>query len=110
MLTWILCAQALVSSLQQHFLLFSQRLHTSEVERRSLRLQVANLKKEKGDQREGEDTHTHLCCCCHCVTDIAPPSPRQTPPLHHQQDKDDVNTCWSMHTGDFYFEIREEMN
>ncbi|KAM9827382.1 coiled-coil domain-containing protein 171 [Neosynchiropus ocellatus] len=42
--------QTLVSSLQQHFLLFSQRLHSAEVERRSLRLEVANLKK--ADKRE----------------------------------------------------------
>ncbi|KAM7366641.1 hypothetical protein PAMP_016062 [Pampus punctatissimus] len=37
--------KVLVSSLQQHFLLFSQRLHSAEVERRSLRLEVANLKR-----------------------------------------------------------------
>uniref|UniRef100_A0A8C6LEA9 Coiled-coil domain containing 171 n=1 Tax=Nothobranchius furzeri TaxID=105023 RepID=A0A8C6LEA9_NOTFU len=37
--------KALVSSLQQHFLLFSQRLHSAEVERRSLRLEVTNLRR-----------------------------------------------------------------
>ncbi|KAM6909408.1 LOW QUALITY PROTEIN: coiled-coil domain-containing protein 171 [Xenentodon cancila] len=37
--------KTLVSALQQHFLLFSQRLHSAEVERRGLRLQVANLKR-----------------------------------------------------------------
>uniref|UniRef100_A0A665U4N2 Uncharacterized protein n=1 Tax=Echeneis naucrates TaxID=173247 RepID=A0A665U4N2_ECHNA len=43
--------KALVSTLQQQFLLFSQRLHSAEVERRSLRLEVASLKKglERGD-------------------------------------------------------------
>ncbi|XP_060922636.1 coiled-coil domain-containing protein 171-like [Limanda limanda] len=46
--------KALVSTLQQHFLLFSQRLHSAEVERRSLRLAAANLKR--GRRREGEDT------------------------------------------------------
>ncbi|KAF0028919.1 hypothetical protein F2P81_018024 [Scophthalmus maximus] len=46
--------KALVSTLQQHFLLFSQRLHSAEVERRSLRLEAANLKK--GLRREREDT------------------------------------------------------
>ncbi|XP_069375066.1 coiled-coil domain-containing protein 171 isoform X2 [Paralichthys olivaceus] len=46
--------KALVSTLQQHFLLFSQRLHSAEVERRSLRLEAANLKR--GRRREGEDT------------------------------------------------------
>nr|XP_015796112.2 coiled-coil domain-containing protein 171 isoform X1 [Nothobranchius furzeri]XP_015796113.2 coiled-coil domain-containing protein 171 isoform X1 [Nothobranchius furzeri]XP_015796114.2 coiled-coil domain-containing protein 171 isoform X1 [Nothobranchius furzeri] len=37
--------KALVSALQQHFLLFSQRLHSAEVERRSLRLEVTNLRR-----------------------------------------------------------------
>uniref|UniRef100_A0A3Q1EWM4 Uncharacterized protein n=1 Tax=Acanthochromis polyacanthus TaxID=80966 RepID=A0A3Q1EWM4_9TELE len=37
--------QALVSNLQQHFLLFSQRLHSAEVERRSLRVELANQKR-----------------------------------------------------------------
>ncbi|RVE60871.1 hypothetical protein OJAV_G00185160 [Oryzias javanicus] len=45
--------QALVSTLQQHFLLFSQRLHSAEVERRSLRVEVANLKR--GLRRETEE-------------------------------------------------------
>ncbi|XP_024143480.1 coiled-coil domain-containing protein 171 isoform X1 [Oryzias melastigma] len=44
--------KALVSTLQQHFLLFSQRLHSAEVERRSLRVEVANLKR--GLRRETE--------------------------------------------------------
>ncbi|KAM6894633.1 coiled-coil domain-containing protein 171 [Lycodopsis pacificus] len=46
--------KTLVSTLQQHFLLFSQRLHSVEVERRSLRLEVANLKR--GLRKEREDT------------------------------------------------------
>ncbi|KAM9426728.1 uncharacterized protein ccdc171 isoform 2-T2 [Pholidichthys leucotaenia] len=37
--------KTLVSALQQHFLLFSQRLHSAEVERRGLRLEVASLKR-----------------------------------------------------------------
>ncbi|XP_069544640.1 coiled-coil domain-containing protein 171, partial [Brachyistius frenatus] len=45
-------AKALVSALQQHFLLFSQRLHTAEVERRGLRLEVANLKRGLRQERE----------------------------------------------------------
>ncbi|KAM4536511.1 uncharacterized protein ccdc171 [Odontesthes bonariensis] len=45
--------KTLVSSLQQHFLLFSQRLHSAEVERRSLRLEVTNLKR--GLQQEKEE-------------------------------------------------------
>ncbi|XP_068164871.1 coiled-coil domain-containing protein 171 isoform X2 [Antennarius striatus] len=44
--------KAVVSTLQQHFLLFSQRLHSAEVERRSLRLEVANLKRELQQTRE----------------------------------------------------------
>ncbi|KAK2863391.1 hypothetical protein Q5P01_002924 [Channa striata] len=44
----------LVSTLQEHFLLFSQRLHSAEVERRSLRLEVARLKR--GLRQEREDT------------------------------------------------------
>ncbi|XP_070849134.1 coiled-coil domain-containing protein 171 [Chaetodon trifascialis] len=44
--------KALVSTLQQHFLLFSQRLHTAEVERRSLRLEVSNLKRGLRQERE----------------------------------------------------------
>ncbi|XP_034722100.1 coiled-coil domain-containing protein 171-like, partial [Etheostoma cragini] len=43
--------KALVSTLQQHFLLFSQRLHSVEVERRSLRLEVANLKRGLKNER-----------------------------------------------------------
>ncbi|XP_039996621.1 coiled-coil domain-containing protein 171-like isoform X2 [Xiphias gladius] len=46
--------KALVSTLQQQFLLFSQRLHSAEVERRSLRLEVANLKR--GLRQGREDT------------------------------------------------------
>ncbi|XP_075941168.1 coiled-coil domain-containing protein 171 [Anarhichas minor] len=46
--------KTLVSTLQQHFLLFSQRLHSAEVERRSLRLEVANLKR--GLRKERKDT------------------------------------------------------
>uniref|UniRef100_UPI001EAE89E0 coiled-coil domain-containing protein 171-like n=1 Tax=Oncorhynchus gorbuscha TaxID=8017 RepID=UPI001EAE89E0 len=41
----------LVVSLQQHFLVFTHRLHSAEVERRSLRLEVARLKRvTKGDR------------------------------------------------------------
>ncbi|XP_015250061.1 PREDICTED: coiled-coil domain-containing protein 171 isoform X1 [Cyprinodon variegatus] len=43
--------KTLVSALQQHFLLFSQRLHSTEVERRSLRLEVANLKRGLQQER-----------------------------------------------------------
>ncbi|CAJ1048295.1 Hypothetical predicted protein [Xyrichtys novacula] len=42
--------KALVATLQQHFLLFTQQLHSAEVERRSLRLEVTNLKR--GMRRE----------------------------------------------------------
>ena len=52
----------MVSTLQQHFLLFSQRLHSTEVERRSLRLEVTKLRKGLWQEREEMvrfDTHTH---------------------------------------------------
>ncbi|XP_029283331.1 coiled-coil domain-containing protein 171-like [Cottoperca gobio] len=45
-------AKALVSALQQHFLLLSQRLHSAEVERRGLRLEVANQKRGRRQERE----------------------------------------------------------
>ncbi|XP_054609583.1 coiled-coil domain-containing protein 171-like isoform X2 [Dunckerocampus dactyliophorus] len=48
--------KTLVSGLQQYFLLFSQRLHSAEVERRSLRLQVAQLRRV--EQREGDTCRT----------------------------------------------------
>ncbi|XP_077355529.1 uncharacterized protein ccdc171 [Festucalex cinctus] len=58
--------KTLVSPLQRHFLLLSQRLHSAEVERRSLRLQVAHL---RGMENGGEDTcrtvpavHFHSVC------------------------------------------------
>lgn len=50
-LTSYLPHQTLISGLQQHFLLFSQRLHAAEVERRSLRLEVSNLKKGLQQER-----------------------------------------------------------
>ncbi|XP_062305616.1 coiled-coil domain-containing protein 171-like [Osmerus eperlanus] len=38
-------SQSLVATLQQHFLVFTQRLHSAEVERRGLRLEVACLRQ-----------------------------------------------------------------
>ncbi|XP_071400435.1 zinc finger protein basonuclin-2-like, partial [Centroberyx affinis] len=43
--------KVLVSTLQQHFLAFSQRLHSAEVERRGLRLELANLKRAAKGER-----------------------------------------------------------
>ncbi|KAM9390795.1 coiled-coil domain-containing protein 171 isoform 1-T1 [Salvelinus alpinus] len=43
--------KCLVVSLQQHFLVFTHRLHSAEVERRSLRLEVARLKRVTKDDR-----------------------------------------------------------
>nr|XP_061816479.1 coiled-coil domain-containing protein 171-like isoform X1 [Nerophis lumbriciformis] len=48
--------KTLVSGLQQHFLLFSQRLHSAEVERRSLRLEMAQLRK--AEQQRGPTCRT----------------------------------------------------
>ncbi|KAL0970570.1 hypothetical protein UPYG_G00243850 [Umbra pygmaea] len=44
--------KGLVAALQQHFLVFTQRLHSAEVERRSLRLELANLKRVAKDRRQ----------------------------------------------------------
>ncbi|XP_077400336.1 uncharacterized protein ccdc171 isoform X2 [Vanacampus margaritifer] len=54
----------LVSRLQQHFLLLNQRLHSAEVERRSLRLQVAHLKRTGGEDtcRMVPAKHFHSVC------------------------------------------------
>ncbi|XP_067435637.1 coiled-coil domain-containing protein 171-like [Thunnus thynnus] len=54
--------KALVSSLQQHFLLFSQRLHSAEVERRSLRLEVSNLKRAGRREKEVPAERFHSVC------------------------------------------------
>lgn len=72
--------QVLVSSLQQHFLLFSQRLHSAEMERRTLRLEVASLRRggQRWHEREEmvklnqDNTHndehsSNLHCGCVCV-------------------------------------------
>ncbi|KAK6313851.1 hypothetical protein J4Q44_G00153100 [Coregonus suidteri] len=53
-------SKCLVASLQQHFLVFTQRLHSAEVERRSLRLEVAHLKRVTKDGRGP----------CHKVPDV----------------------------------------
>uniref|UniRef100_A0A672ZCN8 Coiled-coil domain containing 171 n=1 Tax=Sphaeramia orbicularis TaxID=375764 RepID=A0A672ZCN8_9TELE len=50
--------KTLVSSLQQHFLLFSQRLHSAEVERRSLRVELANLRKAARRQESEKSCKT----------------------------------------------------
>ncbi|XP_061152278.1 coiled-coil domain-containing protein 171-like isoform X1 [Syngnathus typhle] len=56
----------LVSRLQQHFLLLSQRLHSAEVERRSLRLQVAHLRRPESSREDNCRTvpakHFHSVC------------------------------------------------
>ncbi|XP_074555073.1 uncharacterized protein ccdc171 isoform X2 [Halichoeres trimaculatus] len=54
--------KALVSSLQQHFLLFSQQLHSAEVERRSLRLEVTNLKRGLKRERTVPAERFHSVC------------------------------------------------
>ncbi|XP_019711546.1 coiled-coil domain-containing protein 171 isoform X1 [Hippocampus comes] len=56
----------LVSRLQQHFLLLTQRLHSAEVERRSLRLQVAHLRRTEYSREDNCRTvpakHFHSMC------------------------------------------------
>nr|XP_057924907.1 coiled-coil domain-containing protein 171-like isoform X2 [Doryrhamphus excisus] len=58
--------KTLVSGLQRYFLLFSQRLHSAEVERRTLRLEVSTLRRA---EQRGEVTcrtvpghHFHSVC------------------------------------------------
>ncbi|XP_061619906.1 coiled-coil domain-containing protein 171-like isoform X3 [Phyllopteryx taeniolatus] len=59
-------SKALVSRLRHHFLLLSQRLHSAEVERRSLRLQVANLRRTESRGEDPRKTvpakHFHSVC------------------------------------------------
>ncbi|XP_060887087.1 coiled-coil domain-containing protein 171-like isoform X2 [Labrus mixtus] len=65
--------KGLVSALQQHFLLFSQRLHSAEVERRSLRLEVVNLKRGLKREREG------ACETAAEILQTSPPAHLETP-------------------------------
>uniref|UniRef100_A0A3Q0RRN9 Coiled-coil domain containing 171 n=1 Tax=Amphilophus citrinellus TaxID=61819 RepID=A0A3Q0RRN9_AMPCI len=57
--------KSLVSILQQHFLVFSQRLHSAEVERRGLRLEVANLKRGLRKETRMVRQNTHTCAHTH---------------------------------------------
>lgn len=47
--------KSLVASLQQHFLVFTQRLHSAEVERRSLRLELVHQKRLAGHAPPSKD-------------------------------------------------------
>lgn len=57
--------QVLVSTLQHHFLRFSQRLHSAELERRTLRVEAANQKRGLVQAKDptGEMVSTELLKC-----------------------------------------------
>ncbi|XP_046724967.1 coiled-coil domain-containing protein 171 isoform X3 [Silurus meridionalis] len=48
----------MVSALQQHFLEFTQRLHTAEVERRDLRIKLSHIKRRNTHTEMKDSTHT----------------------------------------------------
>ncbi|XP_066527572.1 coiled-coil domain-containing protein 171-like [Hoplias malabaricus] len=54
--------ESMVSSLQQHFLAFTQRLHSAEVERRELRLELSRLKRSAAHTRHRHKDNTHTTC------------------------------------------------
>ncbi|XP_036446979.1 coiled-coil domain-containing protein 171-like [Colossoma macropomum] len=55
-------SKCMVSSLQQHFLVFTQRLHSAEVERRELRLELSRLKRSTAHSRNKPKDNTHTTC------------------------------------------------
>ncbi|KAL7863895.1 hypothetical protein AOLI_G00153150 [Acnodon oligacanthus] len=55
-------SKCMVSSLQQHFLVFTHRLHSAEVERRELRLELSRLKRSTAHTRNKPKDNTHTTC------------------------------------------------
>ncbi|XP_017542617.1 coiled-coil domain-containing protein 171 [Pygocentrus nattereri] len=55
-------SKCMVSSLQQHFLVFTQRLHSAEVERRELRLELSRLKRSTAHARNKPRDSAHTTC------------------------------------------------
>ncbi|KAL6455077.1 hypothetical protein MHYP_G00364820 [Metynnis hypsauchen] len=55
-------SKCMVSSLQQHFLVFTQRLHSAEVERRELRLELSRLKRSTAHARSKPKDNAHTTC------------------------------------------------
>ncbi|MCJ8742088.1 hypothetical protein PDJAM_G00078510 [Pangasius djambal] len=51
--------KVMLSALQQHFLVFTQRLHSAEVERRDLRIELSRLKRRNTHTHNGMKDNTH---------------------------------------------------
>ncbi|XP_053096457.1 coiled-coil domain-containing protein 171 [Pangasianodon hypophthalmus] len=51
--------EVMLSALQQHFLVFTQRLHSAEVERRDLRIELSRLKRRNTHTHNGTKDNTH---------------------------------------------------
>ncbi|KAF4078393.1 hypothetical protein AMELA_G00198500 [Ameiurus melas] len=54
--------KVMVSALQQHFLVFTQRLHSTEVERRDLRIELSRVKRRNTHTRSETKDNTHTWC------------------------------------------------
>ncbi|XP_053338772.1 coiled-coil domain-containing protein 171-like isoform X1 [Clarias gariepinus] len=54
--------KVMLSALQQHFLVFTQRLHSAEVERRDLRIELSRIKRRHTHTRNETRDSTHTRC------------------------------------------------
>ncbi|XP_053542128.1 coiled-coil domain-containing protein 171 isoform X1 [Ictalurus punctatus] len=54
--------KVMVSALQQHFLVFTQRLHSTEVERRDLRIELSRIKRRNTHTHSETKDNTHTWC------------------------------------------------
>ncbi|XP_058266719.1 coiled-coil domain-containing protein 171-like isoform X1 [Hemibagrus wyckioides] len=54
--------KVMFSALQQHFLEFTQRLHSAEVERRDLRIELSRLKRRNTHTHDEMKDNTHTVC------------------------------------------------
>ncbi|KAI4896422.1 hypothetical protein NFI96_031518 [Prochilodus magdalenae] len=99
----------MVSSLQQHFLVFTQRLHSAEVERRELRLEVSRLKRSSAPTHNKPKDDTHTTCvpvnqfqsvCAELSSALQ--REQQAQALLHQQatQLQELGLTMELHTGD----------
>ncbi|XP_072553556.1 coiled-coil domain-containing protein 171 [Salminus brasiliensis] len=102
-------SQGMVSSLQQHFLVFTQRLHSAEVERRELRLELSHLKRSAAHTRNKPKDNTHTACVPvdrfqSVCTELSSALQReqQAQALLHQQatQLQELGLTMELHTGD----------
>ncbi|XP_049318854.1 coiled-coil domain-containing protein 171 isoform X1 [Astyanax mexicanus] len=102
-------SQGMVSSLQQHFLVFTQRLHSAEVERRELRLELSRLKRSTASERNKRKENTHTACVPvdqfqSVCTELSSALQReqQAQALLHQQatQLQELGLTMELHTGD----------